>query len=89
MSSVTTLKLELKSTLRKDITDLKILLDEKVLRDELKAETQTLNIETTNFRVGHLKLKMTYTDAEGKEHADTRKLIFFSDVTPEEKNNCD
>jgi len=50
--------------------------------ENLKLESQQINIPTANGKVGFINLYLEYTDSEGIKHRDNRRLIVFSDITP-------
>ena len=65
-----------------EVKELTLLIDDRIVQANITPETQTIALNSTDYKVGFRTLKMTYVDGSGKQHADTRKLIFFSDIVP-------
>lgn len=67
------------------IKDMSLYIDDTLYVGNLKLETQTINVNTDNGKVGWVDVYLAYTDSEGKAHRDNRSLLFFSDKVPEQK----
>lgn len=64
------------------ISDLTLYIDDTVYALNLPLETQTIEVNTSAGRVGHLNVFLGYKDGDGKEHRDNRSVTFFSDIKP-------
>jgi len=67
------------------VSDLRLYIADTLFADNLKAESQTIKIPTSNGNVGFVDLYLSYNDNNGKPHRDNRRLIFFSDITPKQQ----
>lgn len=68
-----------------NIKDLNLYIGDTLYAGQLKLESQKIKIPTQKSNVGFVNLYLSYTDKEGKEHRDNRRLILFSDITPQQK----
>lgn len=67
------------------VNNLKILLDNQIIAENIESKGQTISVSTSESRVGFVNLQLTYTDENGKPHQDTRRVILFSDIVPSAK----
>ena len=64
------------------IKTMDLYVDDTIFAENLKLETQTINIPTDNGKVGWVDLYLAYSDKDGKPHRDNRRVTFFSDKVP-------
>jgi len=64
------------------IKDMSLFIDDTLYAENLKIESQIINVPTENGKVGWVDLYLAYTDNDGKPHRDNRRVIFFSDKVP-------
>lgn len=70
---------------RPTISDLDLFVNDRLYRGRLPVESTTVTIPTGDFKVGKTTLYLSYKDVEGKVHRDTRTIVLFSDIVPENK----
>lgn len=75
-------KLEFDTT--QDVKNVQLFLDDSLLFDNIQPNQNSFLIETANSRVGFIKLYLSFELVSGEKHGDTRKLVFFSDIVPQE-----
>ncbi len=64
------------------IKNMSLYIDDTLYKDNLKLESQTIDVDTKNGQVGWVDAYLDYTDSAGKPHRDNRGLLFFSDLIP-------
>jgi len=67
------------------VSDLNLFIADTLYAGNLKIKSQKINIPTSKSNVGFIDLYLAYTDNKGIEHRDNRRLIIFSDMTPEQQ----
>lgn len=67
------------------VSNLQLFVYDTLYADNLNVENQTISIPTNDAKVGWTELRLSYTDSEGKQRNDTRKVVLFSDVIPAQK----
>lgn len=78
-----TVEVKLKFNAPEGLSNLQIMVDDSLFQGNLSVEDQTIIIPTNgDSKVGPIKVKLSYTDADGKARSDNRTIVFFSDITP-------
>ena len=67
------------------IKEMSLYIDDTLYEDNLKLETQTIDVDTKEGKTGWVDVYLAYTDSDGKPHRDNRGLLFFSNTIPEQK----
>ncbi len=78
-------KIELKAEESLSANEVTLFVDDTVYMSNIPFKSQTITIDTKNGKVGWVDMYLEYKDAKGNPHRDNRRLIFFSDVTPQQK----
>ncbi|NOQ70953.1 MAG: glutaminyl-peptide cyclotransferase [Crocinitomix sp.] len=69
------------------ISNLELFVDDTLYAGELSIEDQNITIITDSLsKVGWTKILLSYTDADGKRRSDFRKIVYFSNLFPSQKN---
>ncbi len=67
------------------VKNLQFYFSDTLFAGNLNPVSQKFSISTTNGKVGFTKIYFSYTDEKGENHGDTRTIVFFSDVKPENR----
>jgi len=67
------------------VNNLSLYIADTLYANNLKSESQKINISTQKSNVGFIDLYLAYTDEKGAEHRDNRRLILFSDIAPKQQ----
>jgi glutaminyl-peptide cyclotransferase len=51
----------------------------------LESKNQVVNIQTKNSTTGFVNIRVSYIDENGEEHSDSRTVVLYSDIVPEQK----
>jgi glutamine cyclotransferase len=78
-------KIELQAEESLKANEITLFVDDTLYVDNLPFKSQSINVDTKNGRVGWVEIYLEYKDGNGNLHRDNRRLIFFSDVTPDQK----
>jgi len=78
-------ELKIKINAPSEIKNLQLFVNDTLFADKLKVESQTIQIPTTNGKVGWVDFYLAYQDKSNNPHRDYRRLVFFSDEIPEGK----
>ena len=66
-------------------TEIRLFIADTLFIDNLPFKSQTINVDTKNGKVGWVDFYLSYKDSKGNPHRDNRRLIFFSDLVPDQK----
>ena len=80
LGDVVRLKIEVSDSSK--ISNFSLYIEDTLFLDNIKPESQTINIPTENGKVGFIDLYLAYNDTDGKPHRDNRRIVFFSDEVP-------
>ncbi len=66
------------------LSEMKLLIDGKVFKDSLASESMTIKFATNKYKLGDIKILLSYLGDDGKTHGDNREITVFSDTEPKE-----
>jgi glutamine cyclotransferase len=68
-----------------EVSNLEIYVNDKLHETNISPSNTSINIPTTNVKVGEMRIRLSYTDSKGNIKNDSRTVVLFSDIQPEYK----
>ncbi|MEZ4922287.1 MAG: glutaminyl-peptide cyclotransferase [Crocinitomicaceae bacterium] len=64
------------------VSDLKLYVEDTIYQEGIPSSDNTISIDSKNSKVGQVRIRLSYINADGELKGDSRMIVLFSDVQP-------